>query len=217
VTRPHDDSMLELAALRAVDALEAADAAAIDAHLAQCALCRAEFHRAAAAGTALAFAAASAPPESLRQRVLASAVRVRRLRPWYQHPALPAGIAAAVVLAVSGTWIAQHRSAPESQWAAACVPASAGCGGEVTSTAGLLRLDAHGLPALPPGKVYQAWIIHPKQAPVPEPTFTTTADGNGSVEMSAAAGKGDTIAVTVEPAGGSKAPTSQPLVLATID
>lgn len=219
--RPHDDAMLELASLRAIDALDADEAALIDAHLEQCAECRAEYRRASTAGAALAFSQSAPPPASLRARVLASAVSVRRIRPWYGSPAIATAfttaIAAAIVLVISGSWIAHNRSAQSSHWAATCVPARAGCGGDVTASGGVLRLATHGLPALPSGKVYQAWLIHPHAAPIPEPTFVTTSGGSGSVDMQATAGRGDVVAVTIEPAGGSQAPTTHPLVVAAIE
>jgi anti-sigma-K factor RskA len=217
MTSPHDESMLELASLRAIDALDAAEAAVIDRHMAECAECRAEFGRSVAAGTALAMTASSPAPESLRRRVLGSAVKIRRIRPWYQHPAFPSGAIAAAVLVTVGAWLASHRNPPSQTFAAACQPTSIGCSGDVVRTAGILRLEAHGMPSLPSGKVYQAWIIHPNEAPVPEPTFTTTSDGDGSVEMQASVSKGDVVAVTVEPDGGSASPTSKPLLVATLE
>jgi anti-sigma-K factor RskA len=216
--RPHDESMLELASLRAIDALEADEAAIIDAHMAQCAQCQVEYRRSALAGAALAQSAASPAPAALRQRVLASAVKIRRIRPWYQRPPLAAAAIAAAVVVASGSWIVTHPAAQSQQrWAAACVPSTSACGGDVVLSVGILRLEAHGMPALPPGKVYQAWVIHPKQAPVPEPTFGVSTDGDGSVEIPATATNGDVVAVTVEPKGGSHAPTTKPLLVATIE
>jgi len=210
--RSHDEAMLELASLRAIDALEADEAAIIDAHLAQCDECRAEFARSRAAGTALAFAAASPAPAALRDRVLGSAVKIRRITPWYAKTGTKtsAAIAAAVLVAV-GSWLALHQ--PQRQWAATC--ASVQCG-TVVAHGGVLRLDAT-LPSLPAGKVYQAWIIHPKSSPIPEPTFTVSQAGQGSVSMQATPAPGDVVAVTVEPSGGSQAPTTKPVLVATLN
>ena len=217
MTSPHDESMLELASLRAIDALEADEAAIIDRHIAECTVCEAEYRRSAAAGAALAMSASSPAPAGLRERVLGSAVKIRRITPWYQHPAIPSAAIAAAIVVSTGFWLAGHHYPTSESVAAICQPVSVGCGGQVTRSAGLLRLEARGMPALPAGKVYQAWIIHPKEAPVPEPTFTTTSDGDGSVEMQASAMKGDIVAVTVEPAGGSQAPTTKPVLVATLD
>ncbi len=216
MTHAHDESMLELAALRAIGALDADEAELIDRHMAECGQCRAEFARASAAGAALALGTATPPPAYLRERVLASAVKIRRLRPWYRRAQVQGAIAAAVVAVVAGSWILAHRTAPESRWAAHCTAQNADCG-MVIASGGVLRLDVHGLPSPPAGKVYQAWIIPPKQEPLPEPTFAVSPDGSGSVQMIAVPEKGDVVAVTVEPLGGSKAPTSKPILVATLD
>jgi anti-sigma-K factor RskA len=211
--RAHDESMLELAALRAIDALEADEAAVIDQHMSECAECRAEFARSRAAGTALAFSVSTPPPASLRDRVLTSAVKIRRIRAWHQSTLGRAWLAGAAAAVIIGGWVLLHQPAPGQQWAAKC--GTADCG-TVVASGGVLRLDAH-LPALPSGKVYQAWIIHPKQNPIPEPTFTVANGGEGTVAMQAAPGKGDIVAVTVEPEGGSKAPTTKPVLVATLN
>jgi anti-sigma-K factor RskA len=213
--RAHDESMLELAALRGIDALEPEEAALIDRHMFECAECCAEFARSRAAGTALALSASAPPPASLRERVLSSAVKIRRIRPWYRQTAVQAAAAAAVVLIAVGSWVVTHRTT-EQQFAAKCTPSGLECGAVVAS-GGSLRLQAHGLHALPAGKVYQAWIIHPEQTPIPEPTFTVSNSGEGSVEMPGTPGKGDVVAVTIEPDGGSQAPSTKPVLVASLD
>ena len=214
--RPHDDAMLELAALRAIDALEPDEAAEIDRHIAECSICAEECKRGATVAAAMAVGVRSQPPAALRQRVLSSAVKIRRIVPWYRRPAIATTAAAAAIVIAAGSWLVYERDEPiGSPVAAACQAPISGCGGEVIRTAALTRLNARGLPPLAPGKVYQAWIIHPHQAPVPEPTFLVSRDGDGDVEMPTSAA-GDIVAVTVEPQGGSKAPTSKPVLVATI-
>jgi anti-sigma-K factor RskA len=67
------------------------------------------------------------------------------------------------------------------------------------------------LPALPRGRVYQAWTI-PKGSSVPVPSVTFTPNGNGVaiVALPADATKLAAVALTVEPEGGSKTPTTKP-------
>jgi len=214
--RAHDDTMLELAALRAIGALDADEAATIDRHTAECAECRAEFARASAASTAIALSSAMPPPAALRERVLAGARNIRRLRPWHAQAGWRAAAVAAAVLIGVGSWVATHRQVGQT-WAAHCTASASSDCGELVAVGGVLRLDARGLSAPPAGKVYQAWVIPPKQQPVPEPTFSVSASGEGSVDIAAAPHKGDIIAVTVEPAGGSKAPTTKPVLVATIE
>lgn len=215
--RGHDESMLELAALRAIDALEPDEAAIIDRHLAECEQCRSEYARSRAAGAALAFSTSTPPPPELRDRVLSRAVRITRIRPWYQQTSWQVAAAAAVVVIAAGTWVETHKQQPEQRWAAHCTAAAAEDCGDLVSSGGVLRLDARGLAAPPTGKVYQAWVIPPKQNPIPEPTFSVDSSGAGSVDIAAAPAKGDIVAVTLEPAGGSKQPTTKPLIVATIE
>ena len=216
MNREHDDALLELASLRAIDALEAAEAAVIDAHLQSCTRCRDEFARSRAAGTALALSASSPAPVHLRNRVLAAAVRVRLVRPWYLRGGVGASIAAALVVVAVSSWLLTHRAPATLQWAAHCTPIAIVDCGTVVASGGSLRLDARGLPALPAGKIYQAWIIPPKHKPIPEPTFAAAPDGTATVTFPSTPERGALLAVTEEPTGGSKAPTSKPVLIATL-
>ncbi len=65
-------------------------------------------------------------------------------------------------------------------------------------------LVATGLPKLPEGKVYEAWTV--KGDPAPAGIFTSD-ESDTVVELSDAAFDADSIAVTIEPAGGSPKPT----------
>jgi anti-sigma-K factor RskA len=64
------------------------------------------------------------------------------------------------------------------------------------------------------GRVYQLWFIQDGK-PVPSVTFNSEADGHAMVEnINVPAGRGIThAAVTVEPTGGSPAPTSPVMLL----
>jgi anti-sigma-K factor RskA len=70
------------------------------------------------------------------------------------------------------------------------------------------------LPALPRGRVYQAWTF-PKgsSVPVPSVTFTPNSDGVAVVALPADASRLAAVAVSVEPEGGSKAPTTKPTIV----
>ena len=67
------------------------------------------------------------------------------------------------------------------------------------------------LPPLPKGKVYQAWTL-PKGAKAVQPslTFSPNADGVAVVALPVDASKVGAVAVSVEPEGGSKTPTTTP-------
>jgi anti-sigma-K factor RskA len=65
-----------------------------------------------------------------------------------------------------------------------------------------------GLPAAPPGRVYEAWVIA-SGAPVPAGTFQVDASGKAVLRLPAVdeTSRVKTFAVTIEPDGGTPAPT----------
>jgi anti-sigma-K factor RskA len=74
-----------------------------------------------------------------------------------------------------------------------------------------LAVVTTGLPALPAGKVYQLWLIG-------KPTITSAGllppakDGQTPPVLATGVVKGDTLGLTVEPAGGSAQPTTKPIL-----
>jgi anti-sigma-K factor RskA len=67
------------------------------------------------------------------------------------------------------------------------------------------------LAALPKGRVYQAWTAPKGSATMaPSVTFTPNSDGVAIVALPVDATRVGTVAVSVEPDGGSKAPTTTP-------
>jgi anti-sigma-K factor RskA len=74
-------------------------------------------------------------------------------------------------------------------------------------------LVASHLPPLPDGKVYEAWTI--KKAPVPAGTFTA-ADAKSLVPLPASALAAQSVAITVEPEGGSAKPTTDAIFTVNI-
>lgn len=65
------------------------------------------------------------------------------------------------------------------------------------------------------GKIYELWFIEADKAPVPAGTFTVDAEGRGNIVSPLPAElKNVTVAaITLEPMGGSPAPTSAPLLV----
>lgn len=74
---------------------------------------------------------------------------------------------------------------------------------------------ASDLPDLPDDKVYEAWTIQGSAAPEPAGTFSPER-AQAIVALPKASFEADTMAITVEPEGGSDAPTSDPVVTFTI-
>jgi len=83
--------------------------------------------------------------------------------------------------------------------------------GVVVRSGGHLLIALRHLPALPKGKTYQAWILRRgAKAVSPSITFAPDATGLALVELPGSAGHVAAVAVSVEPEGGSKQPTSKP-------
>ena len=76
-------------------------------------------------------------------------------------------------------------------------------------------LVAENLPATPEGEVYETWLMH---GDVPEPAglFEPGDGGDAAAPIEGSIDKADAVAVTVEPSGGSPAPTSDILLTTTL-
>jgi anti-sigma-K factor RskA len=83
--------------------------------------------------------------------------------------------------------------------------------GEVVKHGAHLYLTLHSLPPLPRGKVYEAWTLAKGSKTVaPSVTFTPNAAGVAVVALPENADTLAAVALSVEPEGGSKTPTSKP-------
>jgi anti-sigma-K factor RskA len=184
-----------------------------------CELCRKEYVTAKAAAGGLAASVATQPPPGLRERVLAAAAARPRSKTVVSIFRRKRFYAALVAVAAAIAALFVFHTPSGSTWPLACLPAPTACGvsGRVIAANGVLRVEANGLAALPSGKVYQAWVIQPAGKPLPEPTFVADAAGRAAITIPSGQPKGTLIAFTIEPAGGSKAPTTKPFVAATLD
>ena len=83
--------------------------------------------------------------------------------------------------------------------------------GAVVRGNGRILIALQHLPKPPAGKVYQAWTLH-KGAKAVAPSITFSPDAGGAVLIELPERSADlvAVAVSVEPAGGSKKPTSTP-------
>jgi hypothetical protein len=83
--------------------------------------------------------------------------------------------------------------------------------GEVIESGGRIFLALHSLPPLAPNKVYQAWTLAKGAKSVaPSTTFTVGSSGTAFIELPESASNLAAVALSVEPAGGSRQPTSKP-------
>ena len=86
----------------------------------------------------------------------------------------------------------------------------------VRSSSTLLFL-ASNMPQLPPQKIYELWLIPAGGAPIPAGLFRPSPHGSATViKPPLPPGvEAQTFAITIEPAAGSSAPTSQPIMVGT--
>ena len=191
-----NDDLHELTAAYALDALDGEERKAYEAHLRDCAACRAELASLARTVGALAFASEGPPPPGdLRSRIVSAAhaeppnvVALRPRRTLYAATALAA--AAAVGLAI-GLWAAISGGSSSPRLALALQPS------------GTAQLTTSGFDRAPAGKVYEIWVIEEGAAPKPAGVFR--ADGQTSLTRPVP--KGATVAVTLERAPRARTPT----------
>lgn len=149
-------------------------------------------------------------------------------RRWFSRPGAYIGAAAAAVVLIAvvivgvnypgpNGWGAQRElatisAASDAQQATADVSG----GGTVTLTwseeLGQSAVTVDGMPALTEEQTYQLWYID-SDAAHPAGTFTVGADGTTWRVLDGAMVAGDSVGVTVEPAGGSPQPTTTPVVV----
>jgi anti-sigma-K factor RskA len=226
----------------ALDAVDDAERDRFEHHLHRCQSCSHEVRGLHETATRLAMAVARQPPPAMRERVLTTAVRTPQLPPvrpahaahpprTRRVPRLAVGLVAAsmavvIVLAIAlGVTRRQLDEARSQQQAIAAVLTSPGIsvvtrrtslGGTATVLVSRSRqkvlFTAAGLPPLPRSKVYQLWLLGPPRTRsaglLPAPSGGRTAP-----LLASGLNGGDSIGVTVEPAGGSPQPTTKPIVV----
>jgi anti-sigma-K factor RskA len=222
----------------ALDALDEVERAGFERHLRSCGTCAAEVIEFQEATAGLADRVALEPPPQLRARVLAEVSRTRQVQPTQRvhlrRPSLRrtlAGAAAAVLIAgtaaLGGVAWQGHEAARDARIAAERATAltevltdpgrleavgTVTGGGTATVVASGDRavLAAKQLPALPSGRQYQVWLIKADKT-ILSAGMLGLKNGSGQSLVTGVA-NGDAVAVSVEPAGGSKQPTTTPLV-----
>ena len=71
------------------------------------------------------------------------------------------------------------------------------------------------LPAPPPGKVWEAWVLRPgASGPTAVPAGTTERGDVVTLSLTVPLGEGDGVAITLESAGGAAQPTTEPILVA---
>jgi anti-sigma-K factor RskA len=198
----------DLTAAYALDALDPDEAEAYERHLSQCEECREQLAELNETAAALAFGAvAPAPPARLRTSILDAAAAERSnvvpllRRRWVARGLAVAAAAVACIAVGLGVSLSQSGRTKT-------VTATVVLGPNRTAT-----LQVSGLEAAPSGKTYEAWVIPAGHAPRPAGLFhggsSTIVRLRGPVPHNAV------VAVTLERAGGVKAPTQAPIISAS--
>lgn len=234
-----DHDLHTLTGAYAADALDGVELAAFEHHLQTCLPCQQEAAELRATTARLASASHTTPPAALRTRVLEEVSRTRQLPPvadvidlserraaraWYRQPL---GVAAALLLVVAtglgGLASVENRQADQARTLASRVAdlasdpdrvertTAVSTGGSVSMVASgdLALFRSQGLVELPANKTYQLWRISGGD---PHPAGVLGSGGNVT-HVVTGMGPGDSLGVTIEPAGGSDQPTARPLVL----
>jgi hypothetical protein len=235
-----------LTGVYALDALTGPELDRFERHLPHCVACDHEVRDFRETAARLAVAVADTPPAPFRPRVLraVSATRqdppltpgaARRWRPagpaagWLAAAVAAVAIAAAVALGIveSVTQHQLHQAQAHIQSAAAVLAApdarltvrATSAGGTATVVSSQSRhamiISTAGLPGLADGKVYEVWFMAPgrirEAGLLPQP-----AAGRTTPLLASGLARADRIGVTVEPAGGTRQPTTTPILVMTL-
>jgi anti-sigma-K factor RskA len=234
------DELLDSVAAYALGALSPAEAEIVAKHLQSCEECLEEYRFLRPAVTAVAYgaevsadarsSATAATPllkERVMKRVRAESARRLRMGGRTAYAAAAACLAIAIVTAAADLSLNQRLgreralasaqaqiiadlSAPDSQ-------RRAFAGGEVVTREARLYIAMYGLAEPPPNHVYQAWTLAKGAKSVaPSVTFKPSPGGVSVVRLPQNATDLAAVAVSVEPDGGSKQPTTKPIALVRI-
>lgn len=209
---------------------------ALERHLEGCAECRAEVEELRVAANALPNAVEPVPPPpSLKASLMKTVEREaasrapaapRRRAPWLDlsflrlRP-LTAGFAAATLLVtgmLAGYGVSRISGDEPRTLSASVDTARVGnATASVTIPAdgeqAVLRVE--GLPATGADSIYQVWLKRGERV-TSQSLFTVGADGSGAAAVPARVEGADAVMVTREPAGGSPAPTEEPVLTVTL-
>jgi anti-sigma-K factor RskA len=222
------DTVHDLTAAYALDALDTEDAREYEAHLARCERCRTDLAALSDAAAALAYATDSpAPPPELRARILQQAVHEREnvvpLHSRWLRPLVGVAAVAACAALALGIWAATLSSelddksaSVDRQQRVAAILAQPDAetisfprGTLVVTPSGQAALILRNLEDAGPGRTYEAWIGVQGKA-LPAGLF----DGGDVVALplDGRVPEGALVMVTEETEGGVATPTSEPFI-----
>lgn len=219
----------------ALNALSPDEAEQFKRHLETCDACRQEVAELREAAAKMGASEALAPPQHLRTRVLTAADRTAQLPPLVttleqgrkkRAARFLGAVAAALVIAVGAIGVSQlQEDEPQSLLATEVVQVfeapdantatmETANGGRISvatsPSLNKMAVDTDELPPLEEGQVYQLWAIHDGE--VASAGLLEQPDAGAAMDMPAPETE---VAITIEPAGGSELPTSEPIMRVT--
>jgi len=202
-----------LAAAYALNALDPEDRWTYERHLDTCEQCRDEVARLREGAVELAYAAAGPEPRpELRDRILHAARKERpaRVVPLRRRWLFPTTAVAAVAAACAAVGLGLWANSLRDDLGQERVIAMTGGGRLVVSGEDAAIVSC--VDEAPTEKTYEAWVIR-DEVPRPAGLFR---GGCGTVELTRPVQPGDTVAVTIEAAGGSEVPRGDILMSANV-
>jgi Anti-sigma-K factor rskA/Putative zinc-finger len=238
-----DCERLEDCATYVLGALDEPEVEVLREHLTECPACRAEVAQLQLVVDSLAIGVPRATvPESLRARVVGTARAEAELRgpagrgPAGREaggaaparargpstlrrlvPALAGALAVGVGLLIGALAFKGEPSERTEVIPAAVVAPGYHATAELRKVGSHLELTVVGMPAPPPGRIYEVWLEHGTAAPEPtDALFSVTRTGSGAVGVPGDLHGVSKVLVTDEPLGGSLKPTRTPVILGSI-
>jgi anti-sigma-K factor RskA len=215
MTRMAQPELHDQAAAYALNALDPEDRWTYERHLDTCDDCREEVNALREGASQLAYAGEGPEPRpELRDRILKAAREERqaqvvpfRRRRWVFPATAAVAVAASFAAIGLGLWGNSLRGGDVEQ---RVIPMNGGAGQVLIS--GDQASIVTCVDKAPAGKAYEAWVIQ-GDAPRRAGLFQ---GGCSTVELTEPVEPGNTVAVTLEPAGGSDQPTSDVLMSASV-
>jgi anti-sigma-K factor RskA len=221
----------------ALNALPADERASFEEHLQQCDACRLDVAELTAAAAQMGAAEATSAPTALREAVLRRLPTTPQIQPaahgrWQPRSSFGILLAAAAVLAVvvAGVAVSQRErpselTAQEQLAQVLAAPDSVAVHNQVGRPAALTvvasrRLDravviVDNLPELDADHTYQMWLID-KEGPQSDGLMGRAPPDQPATVLLETIEDVSQVAITVEPKGGSKAPTTKPVAGASL-
>ncbi len=236
------DQFLDDIAVYALGTLPRAEADAVRAHMRDCEICRDEYAALTQTATIMSASASTAPSDLVKRRIMREVRGERAVRSTPLWPAYLVAAASFVIAVIStasnlslegrthlaSSQVAQleHTSASlrselatQRRMLADVVGADArryvAGRGEVITNANRVYLALNSLPPVGRGKTYQAWTqARGAKTMTPSVLFVPDKQGRAVVQLPTKDAENIVaVAVSVEPASGSKAPTTAPVFL----